>query len=78
MTKYVNENGICYVKAESVRHLVYGPVAKCLQQQADEIEELRKANQHLWSWIPFGLKKQYTDDYPPYAKIIKGIEVGDE
>ena len=41
MTKYVNENGICYVKAESVRHLVYGPVAKCLQQQADEIEKLR-------------------------------------
>ncbi len=44
-----------------------------LQTALEKIEELRKVNQHLWNWIPLKLKKQYTDDYLPYAKIIKGM-----
>ena len=74
MIKYVNENGICYVKHDpighsSIRHPVYGPVAKCLQQQADEIERL----QENLSIAECYISGEYWDSY-----MSKRKEVNDE
>ena len=54
----------CHDKKTLRRPGSVGQAHRIIVQLQAEIARISRQHQHLWQWIPIGLRNQYAEDYP--------------